>query len=128
MTDISIYSEAFHNLRNDFDKMMIETIQKMQQKCSSDASITIKLDIELEKTFDPVDLKDGTRTTRDVYIPHFSHKVTSAIQIKSQLAGRYDEECELVWNPIEEKYLLCPIGMEQMTLDTEYNREDDEEC
>lgn len=124
VTDCSIYGEAFHKLREDFDKMMNETIMNMQRKGSSDASITIKLDIELEKTFAPVEDLDGSRTTRDVYIPHFSHKVTSAMQIKSQLSGAYEEECEVIWNPDMQKFILIPIC--QMTLEEEINRTEDE--
>lgn len=123
--DVSIYSEAFQKLRDDFNKMMVDTLTKMRQKGSMDASLTIKLEIELEKTFEPITLKNGTQTMRDVYIPQFAHKITSAMQIKSQIAGKFDEECELVWNPDDETYMLIPIG--QMSLDTEYGRNDDDE-
>lgn len=123
--DVSIYSEAFQKLRDDFNKMMVDTLTKMRQKGSTDASLTIKLEIELEKTFEPITLKNGTQTMRDVYIPQFAHKITSAMQIKSQIAGKFDEECELVWNPDDETYMLIPIG--QMSLDTEYGRTDDYE-
>jgi hypothetical protein len=125
VTDCTIYGEAFHKLREDFDKMMNETIMNMQRKGSSDASITIKLDIELEKTFAPVEDLDGSRTTRDVYIPHFSHKVSSAMSIKSEVKGKFDEECELIWDPAGQRHLLVPIG--QLPLASEYEREDDDE-
>lgn len=125
MADVTIYSEAFCKLRDDFNKLIEDTLTKMKQKGSSDASITIKLDIELEKTFEPMDLPDGSQTMRDVYIPYFSHKATSAMQIKSQLAGKFDEECELIWDPASQRHLLVPIG--HLPLASEYEREDDDE-
>ena len=126
MADVTIYSEAICKLRDDFNKMIEATLTKMKQKDSSDASLTLKLDIEIEKTFEPMKLPDGTQTMRDVYIPHFSHKVSSAMSIKSEVKGKFDEECELIWDPAGQRHLLVPIG--QMKLETEYNREDDEDA
>lgn len=121
MADVTIYSEAFCKLRDDFNKMIEETLTKMQQKGSSDAALTIKLDISLEKTFEPVNLPDGTQTMRDVYIPQFSHKVTSAMQIKSQLAGKFDEECELIYDAAQQRHMLVPFG--QLSLSDEFKKE-----
>lgn len=123
--DVTIYSEVFCKLRDNFNKMIEDTLTKMEQKGSSDASLTIKLDIEIEKTFEPVEMPDGSKKNRDVYIPHFTHKVASAMSIKSEVKGSFDEECELIWDPASQRHLLVPIG--QMTLDAEYNREDDED-
>lgn len=124
-TDVTIYSEAFCKLRDDFNKMIECTLTNMKQKGSSDASLTIKLEIEIEKTFEPVEMPDGSQKTRDVYIPHFSHKVASAMSIKSEVKGSFDEECELIWDPASQRHLLVPAG--QLTLDAEYERNDDDE-
>ena len=126
ITDISIYSDAFEKLREDFDRLMQQTIHNMKEKGSSDAAVSVKIDIELEKTFAPVELPDGTRSTRDVYIPKFTHKVSSVLNIKSETKGSFEEECELRWDPARQKFMLVPIGYDQMTLETEYNREEDE--
>ena len=126
ITDISIYSDAFEKLREDFDRLMQQTIHNMKEKGSSDAAVSVKIDIELEKTFAPVELPDGTRSTRDVYIPKFTHKVSSVLNIKSETKGSFEEECELMWDPARQKFMLVPIGYDQMTLETEYNREEDE--
>lgn len=125
MTDVSILSDAFQKLREDFNKMMTDTLRKMQQKGSSDASLTIKIDIELEKTFAPVYHADGSQTMRDVFIPWFTHKVSSAMSIKSEVKGKYEEECELVFDEATGEFMLVPTG--QMTLASEYEREVDDE-
>ena len=124
MTDVSIYSEAFHKLREDFDKIMISTLARMQEKGSEDATITLKIDIGLEKTFAPV---RGTTQMRDVYLPTFEHKITSAMQIKQEVKGRYDEECELVWNPASNSYLLVPIGQLMLSDEIERTEEDEDD-
>ena len=124
VTDCSINSDAFEKLRADFNKMMIDTLRKMQEKGSTDASLTIKIDIELEQTFAPVTVGDF-ETTRDVYIPWFSHKVSSAMSIKSEVKGKFDEERELIFDEGTGRYLLVPIG--QMTLNEELDRTEDEE-
>lgn len=124
MTDISIYSDAFEKLRADFNKMMVETITNMMKKGSETATLTVKLDVEIEKTFETVMAKDGTARSRDVYIPHFAHKVTSAMQIKSQVAGAFEDECELVKEPGTGNFMLVPIG--QMTLADAIDEEEDE--
>lgn len=125
MADVTIYSEAFCKLRDDFNKMIEDTLTKMKQKGSFGASLTIKLDIKLEKIFEPLELQDGSQTMRDVYIPHFTHKVASAMSIKSEVKGSFDEECKLIWDPATQRHLLVPIG--QMKLETEYNMEDEDE-
>jgi hypothetical protein len=48
------------------------------------------------------------------------------MSIKSEVKGKFDEECELIWDPAGQRHLLVPIG--QMKLETEYNREDDEDA
>ena len=124
--DVSITSEAFEKLRADFNKMMIETLNKMREKGSTDASLTIKLEIGIEKTFELIQMADGTEIMRDVYLPQFAHKITSAMQIKSQIVGKDDEECELIYDSENQTYQLVPIG--QIPLSTEYDRtEDDDE-
>ena len=121
MLDCDINSSAFDKLRSDFDILLVDTLNKMKQKGSEDASLTIKVDIELEKTFAPFGAG-----TREIYIPHFSHKVTSAMQIKAQRVGACEEEFELVWDENLQRYMLYPIG--QMTLDlAELARKEDED-
>ena len=128
ITDISIYSDAFEKLREDFDKLMQQTIYNMKEKGSTAAAVSVKIDIDLEKTFAPVELPDGTRSTRDVYLPKFTHKVSSVMNIKEETKGAYEEECELMWDPARQKFMLVPIGYDQMTLQAEVERwEDDDE-
>lgn len=70
MTDVTIYSEAFCKLRDDFNKMIEQSL-------------------------------------------------------KSEVKGKFDEECELTWDPAGQRHLLVPIG--QLPLASEYEREDDDE-
>jgi hypothetical protein len=50
------------------------------------------------------------------------------MNIKSETKGSYEEECELMWDPARQKFMLVPIGYDQMTLETEVERwEDDDE-
>ena len=136
--ELSIGSEAFEKLREDFEKILNGTITNMKEKGSEAASLTMKLDIELEKTFAPVNLPDGSSTMRDVYIPRFAHKVSSVMQIKSQLSGAFNKECEIFWDDAVQKYILVPLDGGQLTLTGEverrehtpyeYDEEDFEKC
>ncbi len=120
--DMSLEGEAFEKLREDFDKVLTGTITNMKEKGSGAASLTIKLDVELEKTFAPVNLPDGSQVMRDVFIPHFAHKVSSVMQIKSQASGAFDQECEVVWDTANDRWMLVPFDGGQMSLTEEIER------
>ena len=61
-------------------------------------------------------------TCADVFIPHFAHKVSSVMQIKSQASGAFDQECEVVWDTANDRWMLVPFDGGQMSLTEEIER------
>lgn len=96
---IGITGLRFEELRRDFDRVLQETIGRMKAKDSGSATLTLKLDISLAED---IDKTLGTHRT----LPTFSHKITSAIQIKSETAGKISGKYELLYDDVEEQFYM----------------------
>lgn len=96
---LSINSDAFENLKIDFDDMLMRTIVNMNSKCAEQGSISIKLNIYLERN------DDGT-----VIKPTFQHSVSSAVSIKDKVVGEVTGDYEMVWDDTAGNYALKSLN------------------
>ena len=117
--ELNIQSDSFNALRADFDGVLKRTLLNMRAQHSSTARISLKLDIELIK--DMVDDTDSKEPGKKRWIdrPHFEHKVSSVMQIKSEQTGKFDEAYELVYDELTMQYLMVPLDGGQTSLFTE---------
>lgn len=85
---LNIDSKVFSSMKESFNAMLKSTLMSMEKYKSNEAKITITLGIDLVDSH----VQDTTRpqyyAERDVIIPTFQHKVTSAISIKDEIKGK----------------------------------------
>jgi len=85
---LNIDSKVFSAMKEAFNATLKSTIMSMEKYKSNEAKITITLGIDLVDSH----VRDTSRpqyyAEREVVIPTFQHKVTSAISIKDEIKGK----------------------------------------
>lgn len=102
---LSLESDCFIELRQEFDAMLQKTLASMIRRDSDDATLTLKLHLRLDHTSDSLQ--------RAVIRPDISHKITSAIMVKDDLNGRVNGDYELLYDAAAERYLLRELPPEE---------------
>lgn len=83
---LSLDSDTFTAAKEDFDRLLLATLNKMRKQDISEGSVCLKIDIALYKQF-PVD-ENGER--QELYVPKFAHVVQAAISMKDKVKGKLD--------------------------------------
>lgn len=113
---LNINSNAFENLKADFDKVLRRTLGNMQIKESDEATLTLKLSIKLTEMEVPDFDAAYPNAMRKIHKPRFDHKVSSVMQIKTEESGHLKGEYELVWDEEAQDFVMKPIDDGQRTL------------
>ena len=113
---LNIESDAFSAMKQDFDKVLRRTLANMQQKESSDATLTLKLSISLTEQDAPDFESAYANAMRKVQKPRFDHKISSVMQIKTEESGSLKGEYELVWDEEAQDYVVKPNENGQQSL------------
>jgi hypothetical protein len=111
---LTLNSDAFNALKNDFNQMLRATLSSMEQKEAEEGTITLKLGISLQKDYvaDPAIVTYEAQ--REIIRPKFDHKVTATIQYKSEKTGTLSGDYELVWDRDINEWVMRPITNGQM--------------
>ncbi len=121
--DLNLTGETFNALKNDFNKILRNTLSQMESKSSEAAEMSIKLKISLKKDF----AQFGEMEPREVLKPQFDHKVASQITLKNELSGSLGGNYELVWDEESGEYVMREIVDGQTSIfDAEYAVVDEE--
>lgn len=119
---LNIESEAFENMRTDFDTILKRTLQNLTEKGSSEATVNVKLTVKLDDY--PVPQAAHNSFAKTYKRPSFQHKIGSVLQIKMQEAGKFDGEYELVWDSDVQDYVLRKVVNGQTSVfDADYYAE-----
>lgn len=113
---LNINSNAFENLKADFDKVLRRTLGNMQIKESDEATLTLKSSIKLTEMEVPDFDATYPNAMRKIHKPRFDHKVSSVMQIKTEESGHLKGEYELVWDEEAQDFVMKPIDDGQRTL------------
>lgn len=108
---LSMNGDTFRDLKRDFDTILNRTIGNMTMKGAEDATITLKLDLSLEKG--SVRVGNGIQ---EVTIPSFKHTISSVMQVKDKMTGQFSGEYGMVWDDKEQRWVLRKIDNGQMDL------------
>lgn len=108
---LSLNNDTFTSLKHDFDIILNRTLANLQMKGSEDATITVKLSVNLSKA--SVDLGDGIR---EVTKPSFKHDISSVMQIKDKMTGQFSGEYHMVWDEEQGAWVLRRIDDGQMNM------------
>ena len=118
--DLTLDGEAFAAIKQDFNSMVARTLDTMQQKDVDSASITLKLEIDFPEG--KIDDDSG------FLFPVFKHKVSAAMQFKSEKSGYFGgSDYKLIWDRVTKSWKLAPIDSDQMSIDDNWPYEDDGE-
>lgn len=113
---LTMESEAFNGLKNDFDKVLRRTLTNMERQNSEQAELTVKLKILLKRDVVP-DLDETKYSAeRDIVKPTFTHKVSSVMQTKCEEGGVLGGDYELIWDEASGDYVLRPINDNQLSI------------
>lgn len=108
---LSLKSDTFSALKEDFDSILAKTIGNMEMKGAEDATITLKLGVSLEKSS-----ISGPNGIQNITKPSFKHDISSVMQVKDKKSGALTGDFELVWDQDEGKYVMRRIDNGQTTL------------
>ena len=127
---LTLDSAAFEDMKGDFNKVLQRTLGNMLGKDSKEATLTIKLNIELQEAEVPNYQSDDAMAMRKINKPKFEHKVSSVMQIKNEVSGSVKGEYELVWDDELQEFVAVTIDNGQRSFfDDDYEGEefDDED-
>lgn len=113
---LTLDGTAFSKMKEDFNSILKKTLDNMQAKDSREATITLKLNISLTDAEAPDFSVPYENAMRNIKKPRFDHKISSAMQIKSEESGSLKGEYELAWDEDIEDWIMKPIDNGQCTL------------
>lgn len=108
---LSLKSETFSALKEDFDSILSRTIGNMEMKGAEEATVTLKLGISLEKSS-----VNGPNGIQAITKPSFKHDISSVMQVKDKKSGALTGDYELVWDTTEGKYVMRRIDNGQVSI------------
>ncbi len=120
---LTLDSDAFGALKNDFNKILTGTLMNMEKRESESAELTVKLKITLRKDTAPDFSEVGYKAERDIVRPTFSHKISSVMQMKLEESGVLGGDYELVWDDDKCGYIIRPIDNGQTSIFDEQPQE-----
>ena len=119
---LSLNEDTFSNLKKDFDSILNRTIGNMEMKGASDATITLKLTVSLDKRSMTVG-----DSVQEFNRPTFKHNISSVMQIKDKATGQLGGEYAMVWDPEEERFVLRQFtGGQTSMFDEDYETVEEE--
>ncbi len=103
-------SDTFEEMKKDMNFVLQRLIGNMQEKGTSEGSMTLKIDVTMVKEFIPNYDPNIKGESREVSKPQFKHKVTSAVKINDEKSGAFNNEMELVMDEETGVFKLVPIA------------------
>lgn len=106
INDLYLESPVFDDARAKFNVVLQRLFKSMVGTGSNDASISLKMDVHMNKRIIENNDPDIEGETRNIMLPDFSYEVNSSIQVKDKAKGNNDPQMELVWDDEQKKYVL----------------------
>lgn len=118
--EITLGSESFEQVRNNFDVLLQKLFQKMEQNASDEGKITLVVNIKMDTEFVP-DPNGGT--ARRVLKPVLKHKISTEVPVKDSFDGQRDTGMELAYDDELQRYVLKYVsdGGQASIFDPEYS-------
>ena len=126
--ELVIEDVTFDEARMNFNRVLQRLFKNMVDSDSTDGSISLKIDVSLEREYIPNYDPNIEGESRRIQKPKFKHKVSSNITVKDELTGNKNPEMQLVWDEGRQMYVLAYItGTDQRTIfdkDQPWNQEE----
>jgi basic membrane lipoprotein Med (substrate-binding protein (PBP1-ABC) superfamily) len=111
--DIDIESPVFDAMLSDLDEEIQRVIKSVYNGEFASGEISLKLDLKIREAFKEIPKEDvNGDVVNELYKykkPTFEHKITSTLKKQYNQKGCYDENKEVVWDEIEEKFVVQPL-------------------
>lgn len=122
-------SDTFEDMKEDMNFVLQRLIGNMQEKCTNEGSMTLKIDVTMVKEFIPNYDPDIKGESREVSKPQFKHKVTSAVKINDEKSGSFNNEMELVIDEETGVFKLVPIvnTAQRSIFDSDFQQQNSEQ-
>ena len=109
--NISLDKNTFPVMIDQFNRVLADVFGNMQMMRVDDATITLKLDISVEKS-----ARSTPNGVVDMLIPRFKHAISSVMQVKDKVSGELVGDYQLVWDEEEEKFVMRKIDNGQTSI------------
>lgn len=100
--EITMDSDTFALVRDNFDMLLQKLFQKMQNNHSDEGSINLKIDVKMVEDYIP----DEEGNPRKIEKPILKHKITTTVPVKDSFDGKNDTGMELVYDEGLQRYVL----------------------
>ena len=100
--EITMDSDTFALVRDNFDMLLQKLFQKMQNNHSDEGSINLKIDVKMVEDYIP----DEEGNSRKIEKPILKHKITTTVPVKDSFDGKNDTGMELVYDEGLQRYVL----------------------
>lgn len=98
---LNINSDTFNGLKQDFNELLQDLLERMQRNEIEDAALNIKVSISLTESF----VQDNK-----VIVPMFTHKVAASYKETQERAGAVNlPNMALVYDPNLCEYVMRPV-------------------
>lgn len=101
---LSLNDSTFAELKDSFDKILNRTVGNMLMKGTTDATLTLKLGISINKK--SVNTNTGYA---DVDMPSFKYEVGSVMQVKDKVSGTMEEYMAMVWDEETQSFVMRKV-------------------
>lgn len=100
--EITMDSDTFALVRDNFDMLLQKLFQKMQNNHSDEGGINLKIDVKMVEDYIP----DEEGNSRKIEKPILKHKITTTVPVKDSFDGKNDTGMELVYDEGLQRYVL----------------------
>ena len=113
---LSLKSDTFNTLKEDFDAVLGRTIGNMQMRGAETATITLKLSISISKENCRDWNSDDEGAMRQFQRPSFGHEISSVMQVKDKVKGALTGDTELVYDMDTDEWVLRKLENAQRSI------------
>ena len=125
---LSLNGDTFNGLKTDFDTLLRQLLNEMENRDEEEASITIKVGVKLERDKARDFQANGYDAMRDIIKPTFKHDISTVMQVKNKKSGTLGGAMEMVWDRELCQYVMRPIDNGQVSMfDESDNKATDDE-
>lgn len=116
--DIDIESPVFDAMLSDLDEEIQRVIKSVYNGEFASGEISLQLDLKIREAFKEIPKEDDNGDmVNELYKykkPTFEHKITSTLKKQYKSEGCYEENKEVIWDEIEDKYVVQPLADPQL--------------
>lgn len=108
--ELNFDGDTFNDMKRDMNFVLQRLLGNMQEKECQEGTLTLKLDVSLEREYVPNYNPNIPGESREIAKPKFSHKVTSRMKVEDMKKGNLDTEMELFLNEETGEYEMRPVA------------------